>query len=243
MAGVNGRSESPGGGRGGCALAVLPRAGTPIGPSGQDRSPVVKLRRFRRLHQPNREFQTMTTGLKRSAVLFPLLAPILLAGCVSQSKYDALNTQYQDLQAQNAAQQQQIAADKAQIARLQGAIKYTVNSDQLFAPGSWQMTAQGKQIISKMASQLAPTQQNKLVVNGYTDNAPIGPALQAEGVTSNLILSQKRADAVMQYLISQGMNPSLLSAKGWGDTNPVASNDTAQGRAKNRRVDITLAGS
>ena len=183
-----------------------------------------------------------TSALKRGAMLFSLVAPVLLGGCVSQSKYDDLNAQYQQLQQQNAANQQQIAADKAQIARLQGAIKYTLNSDQLFASGSWQMTAQGKQIIAKMASQLAPTQQNKLVVNGYTDNAPIGPALMQAGVTSNEVLSQKRAEAVMQYLISQGMNPNLVSAHGYGDANPVASNATAQGRAQNRRVEIALAG-
>ena len=45
----------------------------------------------------------------------------------------------------------------------------------------------------------------------------------------------------MQYLISQGLNPNLVTAKGFGDTDPVASNDTAQGRAKNRRVELTLA--
>ena len=56
------------------------------------------------------------------------------------------------------------------------------------------MSNQGKQVISKLAAKLAPTQENKLVVNGYTDNAPIGPALQRQGVTSNQILSQKRAD-------------------------------------------------
>jgi chemotaxis protein MotB len=105
------------------------------------------------------------------------------------------------------------------------------------------MSAQGKQIIAKMALQLAPTQQNKLVVNGYTDNAPIGPALMQEGVTSNQVLSQKRAEAVMQYLISKGLNPNLVSAHGFGEPDPIASNDTAQGRAQNRRVEITLAGS
>jgi chemotaxis protein MotB len=94
-----------------------------------------------------------------------------------------------------------------------------------------------------MASQLAPTQQNKILVTGYTDNAPIGPELRSQGVTSNQVLSQKRADAVMQYLISQGLNPNLVTARGLGDSNPVASNDTAQGRAKNRRVDLSLAGS
>jgi chemotaxis protein MotB len=186
----------------------------------------------------------MTDPLKRSLVVAPLLSTILLGGCVVwQSDYDKVVAQNQQLQNQVTTQSGQIAADKAQISRLQGAIKYTVNSDQLFAPGSWQMGAKGKQIITKMASQLAPTQQNKLTVNGYTDNAPIGPALQQQGVTSNLVLSQKRAESVMQYLISQGLNPELVSAKGFGDSNPVASNDTAVGRAKNRRVELTLAGS
>src|SRR5277367_1696299 len=176
----------------------------------------------------------MTGPMKRSIVFAPLLGSVLLSGCAWKSDYDKVVAQNQQLQQQNTADEQQIATDKAQISRLQGAIKYTVNSDQLFAPGSWTMSAQGKQIISKMASQLAPTQQNKLLVTGYTDNAPIGPALMQEGVTSNQVLSQKRADAVMQYLISQGLNPALVSATGHGDANPVASNDTAQGRAQNR---------
>jgi len=80
-------------------------------------------------------------------------------------------------------------------------------------------------------------------VNGYTDNAPIGPELQRQGVTSNQELSQKRADAVMQFLISQGVDSSLISAHGYGDADPVASNDTASGRAQNRRVELTLSGS
>jgi chemotaxis protein MotB len=183
--------------------------------------------------------------MKHGALVFPLMAPFVLSGCtwLWSSQYDALKDQNQQLQQQVTTQSTEIATDKAQISRLQGAIKFTVNSDQLFAPGSWQMSAQGKQIIAKMASQLAPTQQNKIVVNGYTDNAPIGPELQRQGITSNQVLSQKRADSVMQYLISQGLKPDLVSAHGYGDTNPVASNDTAQGRAKNRRVDLTLAGS
>jgi chemotaxis protein MotB len=187
----------------------------------------------------------MLNPLKRGALAFPLMAPFVLSGCtwLWSSQYDALQSQNQQLQQQVTTQSAEIATDKAQIGRLQGAIKYTVNSDQLFAPGSWQMSAQGKQIIAKMASQLAPTQQNKLVVNGYTDNAPIGPQLQREGITSNQVLSQKRAEAVMQYLISQGLKPDLVSAHGFGDANPVASNDTTQGRAKNRRVELTLASS
>jgi chemotaxis protein MotB len=186
----------------------------------------------------------MTYGLKRGARLLPLMAPIFLSDCVVwQSKYDALQAQTQQLQQQNATLSAQVAADKAQISRLQGAIKYTVNSDLLFSPGGWQIRPRGKQIITSLAAKLAPTQQNKILVNGYTDNAPIGPELQREGITSNQILSQKRAESVMQYLISQGLNPDLVSAQGFGDANPVASNDTAQGRAQNRRVELTLAGS
>lgn len=105
------------------------------------------------------------------------------------------------------------------------------------------MSADGKDIVAKMAKTLAAGQQDKLVVNGYTDNAAIGAGLKQQGITSNLILSQKRADAVMQYMISQGVKQNLVSAQGHGDADPVASNDTAKGRAQNRRVEVTLAGS
>lgn len=80
-------------------------------------------------------------------------------------------------------------------------------------------------------------------MSGYTDNAPIGPALRQQGITSNQELSQKRAENVLQYLISQGVKRDLVSAKGFGDTNPIASNNTAQGRAQNRRVELSLVGS
>jgi chemotaxis protein MotB len=179
----------------------------------------------------------MINPAKHGLVVVSLLSTTFLTGCVVwQSDYDKLQAQNQELQ-------QQVAADQQQINRLQGAIKYTVNSDLLFAPGSWRMRPQGQQVIANLAKKLAPTQQNHLVVSGYTDNAPIGPGLRQQGVTTNQELSQKRADAVMQYLISQGVKPDLVSAQGFGDTNPAASNDTAEGRAQNRRVELSLAGS
>jgi chemotaxis protein MotB len=177
----------------------------------------------------------MTYVIKRCLAVGLMLSPLILTGCVVwKSDYDAL-------QAQNQQLQQQVAVDKAQINRLVGAIKYTVNSDLLFPSGGWEMSAQGQSVIAKLASQLAPTQQNKLLVNGYTDNAPIGSTLQRQGITSNQVLSQKRAENVMQFLISQGVRPDLVSAKGFGETNPVASNNTASGRTQNRRVELTLA--
>ena len=183
----------------------------------------------------------MTHGLKRGVLMLPLMASVLLSACVSQSSYDALQAQYQQAQQQNAALTAQVATQKAQLCRLQGAIKYTVNSDLLFPSGGYQMSDRGKQIIAGFAAKLAPTQQNKILVSGYTDNAPIGPALARQGITSNEILSQKRAENVMEYLLSQGVKPDLVSAQGFGDSNPVASNDTAQGRAQNRAAFCTSA--
>ena len=188
-------------------------------------------------------FEAMICGLKRGIVLSALIAPVLLSACVSQSRYDELQAQYQQSQQQNSALSAQVAADKVQICRLQGAIKYTVNSDLLFPSGGWQMNDRGKQIIAGFAAKLAPTQQNKILVSGYTDVAPIGRALQREGITSNQILSQKRAENVMAFLISQGVNPDLISARGFGEADPVAPNNTPQGRAQNRRVELSLPGS
>src|ERR1700739_1638350 len=98
----------------------------------------------------------MTYGLKRGVLLLPLVAPFLPPACVSQSKYDELQAQYQQAQQQNSALSAQVATQKAQICRLQGAIKYTVNSDLLFPSGSWEMSERGKQIMGSMAAKLAP---------------------------------------------------------------------------------------
>ena len=178
----------------------------------------------------------------RHNLVLSIAARLSLAGCVSQSKYDDVVAQNQQLQQQVASLSAQVNAAQTQVGRLQSAIKYTVDSDLLFRPGGWEMSAAGKDVIGKFTSKLAPTQQNMLVVNGYTDNAPIGRGLQRKGVTSNQILSQKRAENVMEYLISQGVQPGFLSAVGHGDADPLAPNTTAQGRAKNRRVELTLGG-
>jgi len=185
----------------------------------------------------------MTHAIKRRGLLLPFLAPVLLAACVSQGTYDQLQAQYKQLQQQNATLTAQVAADKTQICRLSGAIKYTVNSDLLFPSGGFEMSERGKQLIANMAAKLAPTQQNKVLVSGYTDNKPVGAALARQGITSNQDLSQKRADTVMAFLISQGVKPDLIAAKGFGDGDPVASNDTPQGRSQNRRVELSVPAS
>ena len=183
----------------------------------------------------------MKLNLQCTRLLLPIVAPMVVSGCVWKSDYEKLQAQNQQLDQQVSRLAAQVNADKAQIARLAGAIRYTVNSDLLFPSGGYEMSRQGQEIIAKFAARLAPTQQNKLVVNGYTDNAPIGPALQRQGITSNLILSQKRADNVMQFLISQGVKPDLVTAVGHGEADPIATNSTPAGRSQNRRVELALA--
>jgi chemotaxis protein MotB len=184
----------------------------------------------------------MTKCLNRSALLLSLIAPIFLSAC-ADSGGGIPQAEYDSVVAQNRQLQQQAALDQDHIRRLQSAIKYTINSDLAFPSGGYELSDAGKDIIAKMARVLAPHQQEKLVVNGYTDNAPVGATLQNQGITSNQILSEKRADAVMQYMISQGVKPELVSAQGWGEADPVAPNNTAHGRDQNRRVEITIAGS
>jgi chemotaxis protein MotB len=199
---------------------------------------------------------TATNLIKRCVTVGSILSALNLAGCVvSRSDYDALQQQNsqlqqqtqtlqqhtQTLQQQTQTLQQQVTAQSDQISRLQGAIKYTVNSDLLFPSGGWQMSARGQQLIAPIAAKLAPFQQNKIYVNGYTDNVPISPALQQQGITSNQVLSEKRAENVRDYLISQGVKADLVSAQGFGEQDPVALNDTSAGRAKNRRVELTLS--
>ena len=91
--------------------------------------------------------------------------------------------------------------------------------------------------MADIAAKLAPGQRIKLVVAGYTDRAPIGPSLRAQSVMSNEDLSQKRAEKVMQFLISRGASPSMISPQTPAILNP--SNDTPQG--KNRRLEILAA--
>jgi chemotaxis protein MotB len=185
-----------------------------------------------------------------------LLCGALLTGCVTQSKYDALEATNMQLQDENTQLQQDVAVAQshaqaarnqtemksAHVSRLQGALKYTIESDLMFEPGGFEISEAGKRALASTAQKLAADQQTRIVVNGYTDNTPIGDKLEKEGVNSNEVLSQKRADAVRDFLISQGVRPDMITAVGRGESLPVSTNDTAEGRSKNRRVELSLGG-
>jgi len=85
-------------------------------------------------------------------------------------------------------------------------------------------------IISQLAEMLLQNPSLNISIEGHTDN--VG------GDKTNLPLSEARAKSVMNALISKGINSSRLKAKGWGQSKPIGDNNTEEGRAKNRRVEI-----
>jgi len=176
----------------------------------------------------------MTINLAAAARVVPLTA-LLLAACVSEKTYEQQTQQLQQARAQAAAERQQIA-------KMQAENKWVVAGDLLFPEGGYQLSAAGQQALSQYVPRLQNLQNAKVVVYGYTDNLPVGPPLQQAGIKNNIDLSSRRADNVVAYFRAQGVNPNILSAKGFGDTHPVASNDTPDGRAKNRRIEIVMEG-
>ena len=176
----------------------------------------------------------MKIDLAAAARIVPLTA-LMLGACVSQGAYEK---QGQELQAVRA----QAAAEQAQIGKMQQQQKWVVASDVLFPEGGYQLSANGKQALNQYVPKLQSLENAKVVVYGYPDNLPVGPPLQRAGIANNIDLSSRRADKVVAYLTSQGVNPNVISAKGFGDTHPAASNDTPDGRAKNRRIEIVLEG-
>ena len=164
------------------------------------------------------------------------LAALLPSACVSQSSYDAVQGQNQQLQSQN----QQL---QARVTALQQQATFVEAGDLLFASGSYQLSDAGMaDLAATVVPKLTSLQNAKIVVYGYTDDTPVGAQLKHRGIADNMTLSSRRADAVVAFLVSQGVNPTVISAKGFGDMHPVAPNDTPVNRAQNRRVVITMQG-
>ena len=176
----------------------------------------------------------MKIAIATAARVVPLTT-LLFAACVSQSAYEKRGAELQQARAQAAAEQ-------SQIGTMQQERKFVVAGDMRFPEGGYQLSANGKQALNQYVLKLQSLQNAKVVVYGYTDNLPVGVPLQRAGIANNIDLSSRRADNVVAYLTSQGGNPNVISAKGFGDTHPVASNDTPDDRAKNRRIEIVLEG-
>jgi chemotaxis protein MotB len=168
-----------------------------------------------------------------------LCSAALLGACVSQSTYNQQvqkTSTYQKLDEQLKAE---LAGDQAQIEQLQNLVKLTLANGILFAEGGWQLNEAGKALLAKLAPAMKDLTDQRIVVKGFTDNVPIGPELR-QRFPGNVELSMARADAVADFLKAQGVPGNLITTSGLGQAHPVANNNNAEGRAKNRRVEIDV---
>lgn len=107
-------------------------------------------------------------------------------------------------------------------------------ADVLFETGKYALSMDAQLKLAKLSGIIQAHPGLNLAIEGYTDNT--GSA------DFNMKLSQQRADAVRQFLITQGLSPDTITSKGMGQANPVADNSTVSGRKQNRRVEIIVSG-
>jgi outer membrane protein OmpA-like peptidoglycan-associated protein len=165
------------------------------------------------------------------------------AGVAAKTKADADLQATQAVIAKNTADQLAIEQKKrleaeASLAKL-AAVKederglvITLSGSVLFASNKSELLPAAENKLNEVADALMATKERKLTIEGFTDS---------QGSSSyNQTLSQQRAETVRAYIISRGYPADLIQAQGAGETNPIADNTSAEGRANNRRVEIIV---
>lgn len=134
----------------------------------------------------------------------------------------------------------ELAAGQIQITQLREGLRLNIGEQILFPSGSAALSPSGAQVIARVAKQLKNRNQGYRVdVRGHTDNVPIRGELTRRYPT-NWELAGARAASVVRVLESSGVAARRLAATSLGEYHPVASNQTPQSRAKNRRIEIRL---
>ncbi len=153
-------------------------------------------------------------------------APIgAIIGSVAGSAIGDYFARHQDLT-------KQLEANGIQVAVYGEQVRLLLPADKFFQADSPAMNTHYYPVLNKIAVLLSGYPKIGVQIAGYTDNA--GPWQR------NLALSRARAQKIADYLWNQGIDTRLLYANGYGEQQPIASNQTAQGRYSNRRIEITL---
>jgi chemotaxis protein MotB len=131
----------------------------------------------------------------------------------------------------------EIEAGRVELTELRGKMTVKMKDKILFSSGSAALGKDGKNALKAVADALRNVQGKTIRVEGHTDDVPTAGSAFA----TNWHLSTARALAVVRFLQSAGVDPTKLAAAGYGEFQPVASNDTSEGRSLNRRIEIVLA--
>ncbi|WP_111682392.1 OmpA family protein [Winogradskyella tangerina] len=119
-----------------------------------------------------------------------------------------------------------------------GKVYVSMENKLLFNSGSWSVGTEGRKAVNQLGNVLAENPDIAILIEGHTDNDPYKGNAQLSG---NWDLSTKRATAIVNILRENAsINPENLTAAGRGEYAPIASNDTAEGKAKNRRIEVIL---
>jgi len=133
----------------------------------------------------------------------------------------------------------EIALGQVTISELKGKLTVNMEAAILFDSGKADVKDDGLEILLKMVDTLKSVKDKAIRIEGHTDNVQISGALSRVFPT-NWELSAARAINVAKYLQQQGLDPAILSAAAFAEYKPVADNSTREGKAKNRRIEITL---
>lgn len=132
--------------------------------------------------------------------------------------------------------EKEVRAGHVEIHRLRGRLQVRALEGILFDSGSAKIKPQGADVLAKIATQVTQIPRHRIQIEGHTDPVPIA----TDRFPSNWELSASRAARVVRFLVDQGLDPTRLSAVGLGPFQPIADNDTNEGRAQNRRIEIVL---
>ena len=134
----------------------------------------------------------------------------------------------------------EIDKGKITITQLEGKLKVNMVDEILFDSGETTIKPEGIQVLERVGKVLVNVKDQTINIAGHTDNVPIGPDL-VKLYPTNWELSAARATSVARYLQDRsGIDPRLISATGYGQYQPIESNETEKGRARNRRIEIVL---
>ena len=133
----------------------------------------------------------------------------------------------------------EISKGQVTISELKGKLTVNMVDSILFDSGKAEVKKGGLEILGKVISILKDVKDKSIRIEGHTDNVQI-VGLLAKRYPTNWELSAARAINVARYLQDEGIDPGQLSAVAYGEWKPVATNDTAEGKAKNRRIEIIL---
>lgn len=132
--------------------------------------------------------------------------------------------------------QSEVEASRLHIQRLKEGLRFELPDHVLFAAGSAELTAGGRDVLSEVADRIRG-RSDRVEVHGHTDATPMR---STSLYPSNWELAAARAARVVQVLIAHGLDPAHIVAVSHAEFDPVASNDTPEGRARNRRIEIRL---